>query len=579
MAENVVLGSFATLQNSSIVATLNANNALIENAFLDCVSIVGTLPNAMNSNLDMNSFQILNLPTPSTLNSPIRLVDFENAVFGAAGSGIYGLLNGNNLWHGTNTFQAATFNAITTVMETITSGVLADNSSALVVNATLTSTPTTLEAGIQYNITSGNTTTSATQTSLRVLLLAGYTGNAITTAGNHNNQCAGVGTGLIAAAGTNLPVANFGDVAQATGSTVGTNIGVVGASTGGVINVGLLGTSQTVINSGTNIGVTGTAINTGTSPVFVGGWFSLNQTTVPTVSAALIADNGSQALPIFLARANNVTKVTITSAGNLQAAAGIDSSAIGANTPSTGSFTTLATSGIFTSSNGAVATPSIVAANSSTTGISFPAAGQWALSSAGSKILDYGVTTASTVTTQGSFSISGSGQLQMGGVATLNRNGGTGQLTMASNGSTIVLQPANTTALTLAATTASTSSTTGSAVVAGGGLGVAGTIWGGGSLGLAAPSTQAGTSFSTDLVHFCYITSSASAVTVTLPAASSNTGYTYLFKQIGAGAVSSATSNVSPIGSATPGTAITASAGKWALMQSDGTNWIIIAAN
>lgn len=79
MAENVTLGSFATLQNSSIVATLNSNNALIETAFADCLSLSGTTPNSMLANLDMNSFQILNLPAPATVNSPARLIDIANA--------------------------------------------------------------------------------------------------------------------------------------------------------------------------------------------------------------------------------------------------------------------------------------------------------------------------------------------------------------------------------------------------------------------------------------------------------------------------------------------------------------------
>lgn len=77
MAENVTLAPIATLQNSSIIATVNANNDLIEEAFSDCLSIVGNQPNAMQSNLDMNGQQIINLPAPSTLDSPLRLVDFQ----------------------------------------------------------------------------------------------------------------------------------------------------------------------------------------------------------------------------------------------------------------------------------------------------------------------------------------------------------------------------------------------------------------------------------------------------------------------------------------------------------------------
>jgi len=101
MAETPVLGSFATLQNSSIVATLNANNKLVETAFEDCLSRSGTSPNQMQANLDMNGSQIINLPPPATLNSPVRLVDINSTVtvlvpsygvtpesYGAIGNGI-----------------------------------------------------------------------------------------------------------------------------------------------------------------------------------------------------------------------------------------------------------------------------------------------------------------------------------------------------------------------------------------------------------------------------------------------------------------------------------------------------------
>src|SRR5580765_2989567 len=75
MAKDITLGSFGTLNNSSIIAILNANNTAIENTFEDCLSLSGELPNAMQSNLDMNNNQIINLPAPSTSNSPIRLAD------------------------------------------------------------------------------------------------------------------------------------------------------------------------------------------------------------------------------------------------------------------------------------------------------------------------------------------------------------------------------------------------------------------------------------------------------------------------------------------------------------------------
>ncbi len=39
-------------------------------------------PNSMDNNLDMNSFQIINLPAPATLNSPARIQDVQDAIAG-----------------------------------------------------------------------------------------------------------------------------------------------------------------------------------------------------------------------------------------------------------------------------------------------------------------------------------------------------------------------------------------------------------------------------------------------------------------------------------------------------------------
>lgn len=70
------------------------------------------------------------------------------------------------------------------------------------------------------------------------------------------------------------------------------------------------------------------------------------------------------------------------------------------------------------------------------------------------------------------------------------------------------------------------------------------------------------------------------APTITLLAAASYTGKVLFIKNITATAVISATANVVPLGSATAGTAIlAATAGKFAMLQSDGTNWVTMMAN
>lgn len=70
---------------------------------------------------------------------------------------------------------------------------------------------------------------------------------------------------------------------------------------------------------------------------------------------------------------------------------------------------------------------------------------------------------------------------------------------------------------------------------------------------------------------------SGSSCVVTLPAASSWGGRSVVFKNLQAQTLVSASSDVAPIGSATPGTAILpASVGAWATLVSDGANWVIM---
>ncbi|HYT43233.1 MAG TPA: hypothetical protein VEP90_12920, partial [Methylomirabilota bacterium] len=57
------LGSWTTAQS-----TIDNNSATIQSAFDNTLSRDGTSPNYMNSQLDMNSQQIINLPAPSTTN-------------------------------------------------------------------------------------------------------------------------------------------------------------------------------------------------------------------------------------------------------------------------------------------------------------------------------------------------------------------------------------------------------------------------------------------------------------------------------------------------------------------------------
>lgn len=75
------LSDVVDLQNeTTAVSQINSNSHIVENAFENTLSRDGTQPNSMNSNLDMNSFRILNLPNPSSGTEPLRLQDLSDFI-------------------------------------------------------------------------------------------------------------------------------------------------------------------------------------------------------------------------------------------------------------------------------------------------------------------------------------------------------------------------------------------------------------------------------------------------------------------------------------------------------------------
>jgi hypothetical protein len=98
--------------------------------------------------------------------------------------------------------------------------------------------------------------------------------------------------------------------------------------------------------------------------------------------------------------------------------------------------------------------------------------------------------------------------------------------------------------------------------------------------GVVAPDTQTGATYTVVATDIWIILNRAGTVTVTLPAAASFTGRPLWLKTIQAQTVISNASNVVPLVGGAAGTAIlAATAGKWALLVSDGTNWVIMAGN
>lgn len=77
----LTLNDLTSLANAqSAIASINANNTLIENAIENTLSRNGTSPNSMSADLDMNSNQILNLPEAVLPTEPVRKSEFDEAV-------------------------------------------------------------------------------------------------------------------------------------------------------------------------------------------------------------------------------------------------------------------------------------------------------------------------------------------------------------------------------------------------------------------------------------------------------------------------------------------------------------------
>lgn len=77
----VTIVSIANLDNpSSVVSQLNLNFTALQAALENTLSRDGTIPNAMQSNLDMNSYRVLNLPVPVSPTEPARHGDIQQYV-------------------------------------------------------------------------------------------------------------------------------------------------------------------------------------------------------------------------------------------------------------------------------------------------------------------------------------------------------------------------------------------------------------------------------------------------------------------------------------------------------------------
>jgi hypothetical protein len=180
MTDKITLGSVASFQNdSTAVAQYNANNTTLTSAMDNTLSRDGTQPNSMGSNLDMNSFQILNLPSPSTGASPLRLQDYNTLLSG-------GTITVNGLPTGGTTGQILDKNSNTNYDTAwVTNAPLVSNISGLGTGvATFLATPSTanLAAAVTGETGSGalvfGTSPTITTATLTTPVLSSFTNGA-----------------------------------------------------------------------------------------------------------------------------------------------------------------------------------------------------------------------------------------------------------------------------------------------------------------------------------------------------------------------------------------------------------------
>lgn len=272
MAEAPTLTNLVNLQNETTAVTaINGNNAAITTAFEDVLSLSGTAPNQMQSNLDMNSNQILNLPNPATANSPLRLQDLETFIGGGTISNIpAGGTAGQVLGKTSNTDYAIGWeNSVTSVGLALPSDLTVTNS-PVTSSGTLTGAWTTTPTGTGAMV-------RATSPTLVTPVLGTPTSGVAT---NLTGTAAGLTAGTVT---TN---------ANLTGPIVSTGNATAVASQTGTGSTFVMNTSPVLITPALGTPVSGVATNlTGTAAGLTAGAVPANNLTGATLNSGVVTSS------------------------------------------------------------------------------------------------------------------------------------------------------------------------------------------------------------------------------------------------------------------------------------------------
>jgi trimeric autotransporter adhesin len=163
------------------------------------------------------------------------------------------------------------------------------------------------------------TVESSSQTGITGLLPDGYSGSGLSIGADISNSAASSGAGAFS--GPASIVGNVGLRSRSNHSGInGDNVAVYAVGSGARRNVGVVGdatTTQANESVAASVGIYGAALRAHASAIQVGGYFTLLGSAPTLTSAALVADNGAETSPIFVARDNGTAVFTVADGGNV----------------------------------------------------------------------------------------------------------------------------------------------------------------------------------------------------------------------------------------------------------------------
>jgi hypothetical protein len=314
MTINVSLNSITNLNNTTAVSSLNANSSLITGGFTTALNTSG---DQMQGTLDMNSNQVINLPTPATANSPARLQDLSTIAGGGTVTNIpSGGASGQVLIKsGTTPFVTAWGNAGTTNVAAGTGLALSGTTLSVATTGVATGTfgaaasVPVLVVNAQGQITSVTTVASAAVGGGAASGTYGSTGTTVQIVVNSAGNVSSVTNVGIGIAGSQII---SGTVAGSVMSSVSLGAGNVNGGVSGTLPAAnMILTDITTLASLASLGTitTGTWNNaTGVVTSASGMFTTITTTNIKASGSALMPDNSVWSASGI----TNATGVTLT---------------------------------------------------------------------------------------------------------------------------------------------------------------------------------------------------------------------------------------------------------------------------